>query len=352
MAEIKQRNEVSGGENMKNYVDNYIYDVVRRLPKEQRDDVSLELRTLIEDMLEDGSDIEAVLKQLGRPSELAEKYRERPRYLISPDQFDSYIETLKKVVPIAAIVGVVFGVIQEVVGHFLQNPGVINTFTDVSKVIGKTFGSSVGLGISLMFQAVVWTTVAFVVIDYTQYKKKSKEWSIDELPQMPNEKLKSISRSETIVGIVFSIIFTVVIITSLYFAFPSLINISNTSVVILFNNEYLVTFVPMILVLFALSLIVAAMKLIYGYWNFPIAHVNFLYNIAMLIGLGYFVSGSVFTPESMEYLSSIVPSNVPIETIVTASKYGFFMVTLVIVVIDIALAYYRAYKNNEVRNLV
>ena len=32
-------------------IDRYIYDVVRRLPKDQREDIELELRALIDDML-------------------------------------------------------------------------------------------------------------------------------------------------------------------------------------------------------------------------------------------------------------------------------------------------------------
>lgn len=64
-------------------VDRYIYAVIQKLPQDQRKDIADELRGLIEDLLnervEDGEvtdeDIEAVLRSLGHPRKLADKYR-------------------------------------------------------------------------------------------------------------------------------------------------------------------------------------------------------------------------------------------------------------------------------------
>ena len=58
-------------------IDRYIYDVVRRLPPNQRQDIERELRSLIEDMLESGPEnrnVEDVLKELGNPLDLARQY--------------------------------------------------------------------------------------------------------------------------------------------------------------------------------------------------------------------------------------------------------------------------------------
>ena len=82
-------------------IDRYIYDVTRRLPKNQRQDIDAELRGLIEDMVEERSpqpeksDLEAVLTELGRPSALAAKYRGSKRFLIGPELFDVYFLVLK-----------------------------------------------------------------------------------------------------------------------------------------------------------------------------------------------------------------------------------------------------------------
>lgn len=50
------------------WMDRYIYEVTRRLPRKQRQDVALELRELIGDMLEDDSSMERVLTRLDNES--------------------------------------------------------------------------------------------------------------------------------------------------------------------------------------------------------------------------------------------------------------------------------------------
>ena len=51
--------------NEKELTERYIYQVVRRLPKNQRDEVGMELYELIGDMYEEQPDIEKVLEKLG-----------------------------------------------------------------------------------------------------------------------------------------------------------------------------------------------------------------------------------------------------------------------------------------------
>jgi len=61
---------------MKQLIDRYIYDVVRRLAEKDRDEVSRELESNIYDMLPDDpseEDIRKVLYDLGAPCGLAEK---------------------------------------------------------------------------------------------------------------------------------------------------------------------------------------------------------------------------------------------------------------------------------------
>jgi hypothetical protein len=67
-------------------IERYLYDVTKRLPEDIREDVRIELRSNIEDMLSDDpndEEIERVLLELGSPAKLAVKYHPNPRYLIS-----------------------------------------------------------------------------------------------------------------------------------------------------------------------------------------------------------------------------------------------------------------------------
>lgn len=73
------------------WIERYIYAVTKRLPESQREDVASELRSLIEDMLDErkqseaatAQEIEEVLMELGHPSLLAQKYRGKDRVLIA-----------------------------------------------------------------------------------------------------------------------------------------------------------------------------------------------------------------------------------------------------------------------------
>lgn len=70
-------------------VNRYIYAVTQKLPQSQREDIAIELRGLIEDMLEERAeqgngkenDVEEVL-ELGSPRSLADKYRGKKKYII------------------------------------------------------------------------------------------------------------------------------------------------------------------------------------------------------------------------------------------------------------------------------
>lgn len=79
-------------------IDMYVHEVAKRLPEKNREDITLELRSTIEDMLPDDyneEDVKSVLKKLGSPVSLANGYLDRPMHLIGPRYFDVYTTLLK-----------------------------------------------------------------------------------------------------------------------------------------------------------------------------------------------------------------------------------------------------------------
>ena len=63
-----------------NLIEIYIQEVTRRLPEKSREDIALELRSTIEDMLPDDyseEDVKSVLEKLGNPAALASGYRDQ-----------------------------------------------------------------------------------------------------------------------------------------------------------------------------------------------------------------------------------------------------------------------------------
>jgi len=88
-------------------IERYVMEVGRHLPRRLRKDVTRELRSTLEDSLEGraaASDDEAatvaMLREFGKPEDIAASYRTGPRYLIGPDLYPSFINTVK----IAALV--------------------------------------------------------------------------------------------------------------------------------------------------------------------------------------------------------------------------------------------------------
>lgn len=93
-----------------NLIDIYVEEVAKRLPEKNREDIILELRSTIEDMLPDDyneDDEKRVLEKLGSPVSLANGYLDRPMHLIGPRYFDVYTTLLKMIIPIAVVIALI-----------------------------------------------------------------------------------------------------------------------------------------------------------------------------------------------------------------------------------------------------
>lgn len=209
-------------------MERYIYQVVRRLPREQRNEVGLELQELIGDMMEASGSMEEVLMKLGSPAEFAGKYQDTSHYLIGPEYYDNYLWFLKIVllctlIPVLAV-GIMEGV-QEA-GAVTGTDGINNIIHAVIYGIINTITNSV---ISCM-GAFGGVTIMFAVMERQKIKfdlRKEKEWTINDLGDnftsqksgwspkylapVPHKKAL-ISRGDSIAGIVFIVIFCVLLI--------------------------------------------------------------------------------------------------------------------------------------------
>ena len=95
------------------YVDSYLAQVGRHLSARQRDDILRELRSSIEDQITDlagnrepgHNDEKAVLRRLGHPLKVASGYSD-PRYLIGPELFPFFLQTLKTVLLVVGLIQV------------------------------------------------------------------------------------------------------------------------------------------------------------------------------------------------------------------------------------------------------
>lgn len=209
-------------------IDRYIYQVVRRLPRDQRGEVSLELQELIGDMLEAGGSAEDVLSKLGDPAKFAEKYQDRSHCLIGPEYYDNYVWLLRIVLTCVTATVFVVSVIQgirdgivladgETAGAAIMaaGTGIANGFTGIFIAGLSAFG-----GVTLAFAVMERRKIRFemkkeknwTVSDLgDNFTGKQKVWTPGNLSPIPHKKAM-ISRGDSIVGIVFIMIFGVLLI--------------------------------------------------------------------------------------------------------------------------------------------
>ena len=282
-------------------VDRYIYAVTQKLRQDQREDIAKELRSLIEDMLEErvGSrdisdkDVEEVLLELGTPRKLAEKYRGTKKYLIGPEIFDSYLMVLKIVlVTIASIMGAVFAV-QTILDPVL----ILDHFIDLIV--------SIVTGIPIAF---AWTTFGFALPEYLgAYQAKDiqidMEWKPSDLPPIPDEK-RQIKRGESIAGIIFYAIFIVILAFSSDYFGVWVFHDGFSGVVPFLNERTYGMYLLFILLIFGFGIIKECLKLVSGKWTYKLAGYTLILNVISMVVILLMVNGPAFwNPDFMNELA-------------------------------------------------
>ena len=292
-------------------IDRYVYAVTERLPQDTREDVSLELRANIEDMLPDDpteSDVYAILEKLGNPANLANEYSQQKRYLIGPNMYDSYFSVLKLVIGIVASVFVSLTLLE-----WVFTPPMEGNFAQIST---RFFIDILGALIDGVLQGSLWVTLTFVVLERSGVNEGAipfvkKKWTPDDLAAMPVSKARKISRIET----VFSMFCTVFFTALLYFN-PLLIGIYTkgdsglTLMEPLFVVERLRSYMVVILIFAIIQLCIFIWKFIAMQWSYPLAIANAAHNIALSILVFVMVSDtSLFNAELLSKISSFTETH-------------------------------------------
>ena len=281
-------------------IERYIAEVGRHLPEKNRADIEAEIRSTLEDMIEERARqtgkpvtegvVAVALEQLGDPRLLAQKYSPAKHYLIGPDWYEPYIETLKRVLatalPVVASVTIFIAL--------ARNP--IN-FVDAA---GQAFGRVIDVAIGILF----WVTVAFIIVEHTDTNPnelgsaKPGAWTVSQLPKLP--KKRQISIAETLANIVFLTGFTVWIILPL-------VRSQGNDYVPFLNPDLWQLWLPVFFVLVVLTLIHEVFKLIIGNWTQPLMITNV---ILCLISIAYIIAlvttQDVFNPAFLATLSDNV----------------------------------------------
>ena len=194
-------------------IDRYIHEVGRYLPRKNRGDIQAELRSSVVDSLEDRfgpepteTDTSELLKEIGKPREVAASYYPQGQYLIGPGLY-----------PLFRMVTWI--VIAAVLGAQLLAWGI------ALLVGGEAFSALEMLGslVNSVPVALGWVVISFLILQRFDVKPEldDEPWDPISLPQI--DESKDIKRGELIVGLVFSTLILVLV-----FIFPQWIGFVTT----------------------------------------------------------------------------------------------------------------------------
>lgn len=271
--------------NEKDMIERYIYEVTKRVPQDTREEIRLELQSLIEDMCAaEECSVEEALQKLGNPAEFAKRYREDSGYLIGPEYYDNYIWVLK-----IALIGIgISALISAIVQGIVDAQNYTDFFTGFFTELFTSF-------INSLYGIVGIITIIFAVLERQKVKvalkpeekcssDSSKPWSPLSLSPMP-DKRAIISRSDSIISIIFITIFAALLLFA-----PQLFGAFHydgeklQSIACIFNLEAWSSIAPLFLFCLLTALVDEIIRLVTGYYCKTVMYSSIICNTLQIAG--------------------------------------------------------------------
>jgi hypothetical protein len=281
-------------------IERYVYAATKRLPGKNREDVSMELRSLIDDMLTERcgdetpteKDIRVVLTELGTPMEIYAKYDEdADKCLIGQPYYSTYKFVLKIVLASTAIGMTIATMIQAIV-----EPTVWHEM--ISDWIGGLSGSLLsGFG---------FVTLLFAIFQQKGVRLNGST-NLDDLPTVPKKK-QEISILDPVISIVIDILFVII-----FLAVPHSLGVFKTetgAIVSIFHADAIRAH-WYIIILFALFGIVReTVKLLEGRYNKKVMITTIITNVLSAVTAIWWLSDvNLFNPDFTAIVLQRVAAN-------------------------------------------
>lgn len=247
-----------------NLIDRYVTEVGKHLPRKNRLDIEAELRSTLEDMLEDRSQqtdrpadealAGELLQEYGSPRKVAATYATHP-YLIGPRMFSTYTLVLK-IVLFAVTLGLSIATIVSLIGSNLSSPELLQSLVDFAAGLISALVAAFG-NVTLVF------AILERVLPESEFEEKEK-WTPAELTKEPDP--GAVKIADMIASIVFTA--AALVIFNLY---PQVIGIwiieNNEWVQIAGLSEVFFRYLPWINLSGALTIALDIWLLRRGTWN-------------------------------------------------------------------------------------
>ena len=262
-----------------NLIDRYVAEIGKHLPRKNRADMEAEIRSTLEDMLEerrqtqgefDDQMVIELLQEYGAPREVAESYI-GPRYLIGPRVFPIF-ELVTKIV-----VAVLIGVALAGLGLSLARSSL--TGPEVLKTIGESALGLLGGLITAFGNIVLVFAILERVLPAKEFEEEEK-WNPAELASEPDP--DRVKFGEQIFELFFLALFLIV-----FNLYPGIIGIGffNENDWVFISpilTDAFFSYLPWINVLFLLQIGFNIYLLRQGTWNLPTRIMNILLELGSI----------------------------------------------------------------------
>lgn len=185
-----------------NLLDKYILEVGKHLPRKNRTDLQKEIRSTLQDMLDDRSQqsgqpidealISEVLQEYGAPAKVAAAYQ-APRYLIGPRLYPFFEMVVKIVLTVLVVIGAIgFGI--NIVSGDAAGPAFLSA-------LGKYALEMLTGLISAFGNIVLVFAILERVLPASEFEEEAEKWSPADLSKEPDP--DQVSRAELIFEMIF-----------------------------------------------------------------------------------------------------------------------------------------------------
>jgi hypothetical protein len=263
-------------------------------------------------------------------------------HLIGPRYYDVYINLLKMILPIAAVISLI-----ALVGdNSFRDTG--NTVMEaVLKIIGKGISGIISTGIQVFF----WLTLSFAILerldtskDQSPLTKDLKPWTPENLKDIPNiSKKKAVPMIE-----VFASLLGLSVFAALYFNAGNLLGVyekRNGSLIFVtpsFNQDVLNSYWLLVSCVIIIGVLLAIYKLFLGRWTLKLALFHAIYQLLYTLAFIIIISNpDLLNPEFLAYQRTLFS----IDEWKSSIYWGLILISIIIAAYDS----YQGFRKAKIR---
>jgi hypothetical protein len=331
-------------------IDRYIAEVGRYLPQKSRDDIEKEIRSTLEDMLEDRSaendhpiDDEMtaqVLKEFGHPLKVAASYMPQ-RYLIGPQLYPYFIMVMKLALLLALAVGLI-----------RLSMGIIQADASIDAIVRIVVDSFLNMG-SVAFTTLGNVVLVFGIMEWMLPKVKDipLEWDPHTLPD-ETPKPEKLNTSDVIANLVFMVVG--ILIFNFY---PQILGVgfihNREWVFIPWLSETFFQYLPWFNVIWGLEVVKGIALLRAGRWQPTLRWFSIVLDVLQIGMLYVLVKGPSITGVTAANLKAVGIDNAAgmVEVINACVMLGL-IVAIIVLTIQLLITIYRTLTGNRKLSLL